>query len=195
MNFENSLLTALFLHSFHFKCLFYAIKLLYYINYYDIIKFRKVYYKNILIFSIFKEDIFMENTVNNEVNNGMVNISDEVIASMAAHIAESVEGVSGMVGTVAGGVAEFLGMKSPTKGVKIVKEEDKVSLTLSIAVEYGSKIPDVAWEIQDKVKVEIETMTGLAVDVVNISVDAIFVAEDTLNEKVGKEEAEKKTEE
>lgn len=122
----------------------------------------------------------MENTVNSEnfKDNGTVNISDEVVAVMASLAATSVKGVAGMSGGVVGGFAELLGKKSLSKGVKIVKETENVSLELSIIVEYGTKIPDVAWEVQDKVKAEIETMTGINVKSVSVSVDGINVPSD-----------------
>ena len=50
-----------------------------------------------------------------------------------------------------------------------------VTLDLSIIVEYGAKIPDVAWEIQEKVKSEVEAMTGLTVVAVNVSVEGVSV--------------------
>lgn len=130
----------------------------------------------------------MENTINPEIfeDNGTVNISDEVIAVMASLAATGVSGVAGMSGGVADGFAQLLGKKSLSKGVKITKDGDKLALDLSVVVEYGTKIPDVSWEVQDKVKNEIETMTGLLVSAVNVSVDGI---------NVPAEEAPKKKEE
>lgn len=135
----------------------------------------------------------MENTVNSEnfKDNGTVNISDEVVAVMASLAATGVSGVAGMSGGVAGGIVELLGKKSLSKGVRIVKEADSVLLELSVIVEYGAKIPDVAWEIQDKVKTEIETMTGIAVSGVNVSVESINVpADETKKDEVSADTAE-----
>lgn len=135
----------------------------------------------------------MENTVNSEnfKDNGTVNISDEVVAVMASLAATGVSGVAGMSGGVAGGIVELLGKKSLSKGVRIVKEADSVLLELSVIVEYGAKIPDVAWEIQDKVKTEIETMTGVAVSGVNVSVESINVpADETKKDEVSADTAE-----
>lgn len=122
----------------------------------------------------------MENTVNPEFfeDNGTVNISDEVVAVMASLAATGVNGIVGMSGGVADGFAELLGKKSLSKGVKITKDGSKMTLDLSVVVEYGAKIPDVAWEVQEKVKNEIETMTGLEVALVNVNVDGINVPAD-----------------
>lgn len=122
----------------------------------------------------------MENTTNPEIfdNNGNVNISDEVVAVIASMAAAGVKGVVGMVSGVAGGFAELIGKKNLSKGVKIVKTENQVTLDLSIIVEYGAKIPDVAWEVQEKVKGEVEAMTSLEVAAVNISVEGVNVPAD-----------------
>ena len=87
--------------------------------------------------------------------------------------ASEVSGVASMVSGVAGNFAELIGMKNTSKGVKIAKEGDTVSLDLAIVVEYGAKIPDVSWNVQSKVKSDVEAMTGLSVSAVNVSVDSI----------------------
>lgn len=133
----------------------------------------------------------MENNINAEVfeNNGTVNISDEVVAVIASLAASEVKGVVGMVSNMASGIAELLGKKNLSKGVKITKDEAGVKLDLSIIVEYGAKIPDVAWEVQDKVKNEVESMTCLDIAAVNVSVDSVNVPV-TETAKLVKEEAE-----
>lgn len=117
----------------------------------------------------------MESSVNPEVveNNGSVNIADEVIAVIASMAASEVKGVASMVSGVAGNFAELIGMKNTSKGVKITKDDDSVTLDLAIMVEYGAKIPDVSWNVQSKVKGDVEAMTGLSVSAVNVSVESI----------------------
>lgn len=134
------------------------------------------------------------NSVNNEAfdNSGNVNISDEVVSVIASMAAAGVSGVSGMVGGVAGGFVELLGKKNLSKGVKITTDNGKVSLDLAIIVEYGAKIPDVAWDVQEKVKSEVEVMTGLEVIAVNISVEGVNVPSEPKKAKT--EEAEKPAE-
>lgn len=133
----------------------------------------------------------MENTVNPEVNeNGNVNISDEVISIIASLATAAVEGVAGMVSTISGGFAELLGKKNPSKGVKVSVTEKDVTIDLAIIVEYGTKIPDIAWEIQEKVKSEVEAMTGLHVAAVNISVDGVNVPKVEREEKTQEVTAE-----
>ena len=129
----------------------------------------------------------MESSVNPEVveNNGSVNIADEVVAVIASMAASEVSGVASMVSGVAGNFAELIGMKNTSKGVKIAKEGDTVSLDLAIVVEYGAKIPDVSWNVHSTVKSDVEAMTGLSVSAVNVSVDSITApaAEEKQEEK------------
>lgn len=117
-----------------------------------------------------------ENMVNEEVKkSGSINISNDVVSIVASLAASSVKGVSGMVSSISGGIAELLGKKNMSKGVKVSVSDKDVTLDLSIIVEYGAKIPDVAWEIQEKVKSEVEAMTGLTVVAVNVSVEGANV--------------------
>lgn len=118
----------------------------------------------------------MENIVNPEIEqNGNVNISDEVVSIIASLAASEVKGVAGMANSLSGGFAELLGKKNLSKGVKVNLDAESVALDLSVIVEYGTKIPDVAWNVQEKVKNEVEAMTGLTVTAVNISVDGVNV--------------------
>lgn len=126
-----------------------------------------------------------------QVNCGSVNISNDVVSIVASLAASSVKGVSSMVSGVSGGFAELLGKKNMSKGVKVSVADKKVTLDLAIIVEYGTKIPDVAWEIQEKVKSEVEAMTGLSVAAVNVSVEGVNVPQSdnaksqTVGEKIG----------
>ena len=118
----------------------------------------------------------MENTINPGFEeNGNVNISDEVISVIASLAASEVKGIAGMCGGFGGGIVELLGKKNLSKGVKLTVTEKSVALELSVIAEYGAKIPAVAWELQKKVKSEVEAMTGLEVSAVNISVDGVNV--------------------
>ena len=119
---------------------------------------------------------------------GNVVISDEVISVIAAIAAKSVEGVNSMQSSITGGFVELLGKKNPSKGVKVTVEDNSVEIDLSISVNYGAKINDVAWEIQGKVKNEVESMTGYEVKAVNISVDGIVMPKEEKEEKTGEKE-------
>ncbi len=106
-------------------------------------------------------------------NNGKINISEEVIAVVAGVAASEVQGVAEMNNSLAGGITELLGKKNYSKGVKVEIEEEQVKISLSVTVSYGCNIPDVATEVQEKVKREVETMTSLKVISVDVFVNAI----------------------
>ncbi len=104
---------------------------------------------------------------------GTVKISDDVVSIISGIAATEVKGVAGMSGGIAGGIAELLGRKNQSKGVKVTIGEKEVNIDLHVIMEYGVKIPDVAWEIQEKFKKAVETMTGLNVVEVNIHVQGV----------------------
>jgi len=120
----------------------------------------------------------MERCIMDEENNvlddyGSVKISEEVVAIIAGIAATDVPGVAGMSGGIAGGIAEILGRKNLSKGVKVEVGEKEAAIDLYIIVEFGARIPEVAWDIQEKVKTAVQTMTGLNVIEVNIHVQGV----------------------
>ena len=115
-----------------------------------------------------------EKVLNTNIDkDGNISISTDVIATISAIAAKSIEGVSGMVNSLTGGFAELLGKKNPSKGVKVTLNGKDVKIDMFVVVEYGVKIPDVAWEIQGKTKNEVEAMTGLNVTAVNVNIEGV----------------------
>lgn len=114
---------------------------------------------------------------------GTVKIADEVVAIIAGLAATEVLGVAGMSGGLAGGIAEILGRKNLTKGVKVEVGEKQAAIDLFLIVEYGVKIPEVAWHVQENVKKAIESMTGLDVIEVNIHIQGVKIAGDEKEEE------------
>lgn len=115
----------------------------------------------------------MLNNENTQKEYGQIKIADEVVAIVAGLAATEIKGVAGMSGGIAGGIADILGKKNLTKGVKVEVGEKETAIDLFIIVEYGARIPDVCWEIQERVKKAVETMTGLNVVEVNIHVQGV----------------------
>ena len=94
-----------------------------------------------------------------------IQISNDVIAVISGVAVSEVQGVSSMAGGFAGGISEVLsGKKNLAKGIKVDKDENKVKIDVNIIVEYGTRIPDVAFEIQNRVKTSVENMTGLGIE-------------------------------
>ena len=136
-----------------------------------------------------------EKVLNTNIDkDGNIAISNDVIATIAAIAAKSIDGVYGMVNSLTGGFAELLGKKNPSKGVKVTVNDRDVKIDMFVVVEYGVKIPDVAWEIQGKTKSEVEAMTGLNVTAVNVNIEGVnTVTAETEAVEAAAEDAEKET--
>jgi uncharacterized alkaline shock family protein YloU len=118
----------------------------------------------------------MDENVQGVVNDvGTIKITDEVVAIISGIAAMEVPGVAAMSGGIAGGIAEALGRKNLSKGVKVEVGEKETAIDLYIIVEYGFRIPEVAWMIQEKVKQAVEDMTGLRVVEVNIHIQGVNI--------------------
>lgn len=103
-----------------------------------------------------------------------IKIADDVVAVIAGIAVSEVQGVSEMSGSFAGGISEVLsGKKNLAKGIKVEATEKTTKIDVNIIVEYGVRIPDIAFEIQNKVKKAVETMTGLTVTEVNVHVQGV----------------------
>lgn len=109
-----------------------------------------------------------------KTENEGIQISNDVVAVIAGVAVSEVPGVAGMSGGFAGGITEVLsGKKNLAKGIKVEVEGEKAKIDVNIIVEYGSRIPDVAFEIQNRVKKAVENMTGLKVEEVNVHVQGV----------------------
>ncbi len=109
-----------------------------------------------------------------KTENEGIQISSDVVAVIAGVAVSEVQGVSGMSGGFAGGITEVLsGKKNLAKGIKVEINDDTAKIDVNIIVEYGSRIPDVAFEIQNRVKKSVESMTGLKVEEVNVHVQGV----------------------
>ena len=140
-----------------------------------------------------KEENLVENEVvettdvkETEVNG--IKIAEEVVAKIAGIAAAEVKGVFGMNGGLVEGFSEIFGKKSFSKGVKVQVTEKDATIDLYIIVEYGCRIPDIAWEIQNRVKTSVENMTGLKVLEVNIHVQGVNLPKDAKNAEAPKTE-------
>ena len=108
------------------------------------------------------------------LQNNNIKIADDVVAVIAGVAVSEVQGVFGMSGGFAGGISEVLsGKKNLAKGIKVEVTDKTTKIDVNIIVEYGTRIPDVAYEIQNKVKKAVETMTGLTVTEVNVHVQGV----------------------
>lgn len=100
----------------------------------------------------------------------VVRVSDDVISTIAGAALGEVKGV---VVSTPGLVGGLLGRKGTGRGIKIETEGNAVTLDVTIMVEYGARIPEVAAEIQARLRTAIEEMTGKFVRAVNVTVQGI----------------------
>ena len=125
--------------------------------------------------------------------NDTIKIANEAVATYAGIAVSEVQGVYGMSGGFAGLTEALSGKKNLTKGIKVDVSEKNAKIDVSIIVEYGARIPDVAYEIQTRVKKAVENMTGLKVLEVNVHVQGVHAITEKEKEKV--ESAEEPKEE
>ena len=128
----------------------------------------------------------------NEPDNSTVEISNDVVSVIAGVAISEVPGVYGMAGGFAAGLTgAFTGKKNLGKGIKVDVGEKSTKIDVNIIVEYGARIPDIAFEIQNRVKKSVENMTGLKVAEVNVHVQGVKTEKDdeeeAENEKEDKE--------
>ncbi len=128
--------------------------------------------------------------------NDSLKISDNVVSDIAGIAILEIPGVAGMAGKI---TEVFSGKSNLSKGIKVDVGEKDARIDVNIIVEYGVRIPDIAFEIQTKVKKSVESQTGLKVLAVNVNVQGVnFKKEDRkamMKEEKMQEESENKNEE
>ena len=121
-----------------------------------------------------KEEVNETGEIALESDSNEIKIADDVVAVIAGVAVSEVPGVYEMAGGFAGGISEVLsGKKNLAKGIKVEVGEKDTKIDVNIIVEYGVRIPDVAFEIQNRVKKAVQTMTGLNVTEVNVHVQGV----------------------
>ena len=136
--------------------------------------------------TIYESEITIENTEGETSN---IQIADDVVAIIAGKAVSDAPGVYAMAGGFAGGISEVLsGKKNLSKGIKVDVGEKETKIDVNIIVEYGSRIPDVAFEIQNRVKKSVENMTGLKVSEVNVHVQGVRTEKEENNNEESEEQ-------
>ena len=112
-----------------------------------------------------------------DVNLGIVKISDEVISVVAAVASSEIKVVVEIVHCLVSANNKF-SKKGLGKGVKVSVDNEEAIIEMAISVEYGIKIPDLVYKVQDNVKNTVQAITGLKVSMVNIYVQNIVILKD-----------------
>ena len=114
-----------------------------------------------------------ENYISCSVETGSINISEDVISTIVRNTASEVEGVAALSNTAGAEIAEMIGLKTVSKGVKVQFVEEKIVVDVIITVEYGCNIVKVAQSVQDKVMSLVQASTGIEQAEVNVHVSGI----------------------
>ena len=107
-----------------------------------------------------------------------IRISSEVIAVIAGVVSNDIPGISGMSGGIVGGIAEKLGRRDLTKGIKVKVDEDRVTIDLNVIAEYGASIVDSTDKLKKEIRGNVENTTGLKVESININVIGLDVPQE-----------------
>ncbi len=101
-------------------------------------------------------------------------ISDDVIATIAATVLSEIQGVASVPGGIVSGI---LGRKGASKGIKVEASDQEVVIDVAVIMNYGTKIPEVAAQVQTKIREAVEEITGMYVRAVNVSVQGMRLPE------------------
>jgi len=118
-------------------------------------------------------------------NLGDIKIAPEVLATVVSRIVINTQGVAGLVAHSKGGFGTLLGVKEMEEGIKVdLANNQQMSAYISVIVEYGSIIIDVAKNLQSAVKKEIEKNAGLSVNSVDVNIMGIKMAKKNAKNQV-----------
>ncbi|SCW39474.1 Uncharacterized conserved protein YloU, alkaline shock protein (Asp23) family [Paenibacillus tianmuensis] len=113
-----------------------------------------------------------------EIQTGLIRISDDVVATIAGLAALETPGIADMSGGISEGLAKRLSGKNVQKGVSVEVGQVETAIDLRVIVNYGSKIHEVCRDLQENVRDAVENMTGLTVVEVNIKVEGVAFREE-----------------
>ncbi len=114
------------------------------------------------------------------VENGSIQIAEDVVASVAAMAAMEVDGVCGLNAGIGSDIAKMLGKKDITKGVRITGGKDApLAIECNVVARIGTSVFDLAKAVQTAVKTSVESTTGLVVEQVNVNIGGISMQRET----------------
>ena len=106
------------------------------------------------------------------LNGGMIHISEDVIAELARKTIQGIPNIK-----TAGLASKFsIGRRSGGIRVSVEHNQGSVSVDAYVLVKYGQRIPDLAWDVQEKIKDNLERYTGYDVKAVNVNVQGIYTS-------------------
>ena len=107
---------------------------------------------------------------------GNVNIADEVLSLLAYKATIDVEGVASMTGGLMTDLAGLVRKGEIPKGVRIIKDDEEVTVEVSVEVEYGKDMTEIASGIQTGVAKALKDMAGIDVAAVNVNIAGVHIS-------------------
>lgn len=114
-----------------------------------------------------------DNYISCKAENGSINISEDVISTMVRTAITEIDGVAGISNTAGAELAEFIGIKTVSKGIKVQIVDDTIKVDAVILVRYGCNIVNVAKEVQNSVTEAVQAITGIDKAEVNVHVSGV----------------------
>ena len=109
------------------------------------------------------------------LDNGSVQISEDVIADVVVHAISEVEGVVGINTKPGADIAEFIGKKNWGRGLKIaVSDDNAVSIDCNITVSYGQNVVNIANTVQNAIINAVKSLAAIQIAAVNVNVCGII---------------------
>ncbi|MEG1632708.1 MAG: Asp23/Gls24 family envelope stress response protein [Oscillospiraceae bacterium] len=114
-----------------------------------------------------------ENYITCHEDNGSINISEDVVVAMVRATINEIDGVAAISNNGGAELAELLGIKSVSKGVKVQLSEGGIVVDTVIMIRYGANIVSVARQVQEAVTAAVESMAGMGTPTVNVHVSGV----------------------
>ena len=114
-----------------------------------------------------------DNYISCKAENGSINISEDVISTMVRTAITEIDGVAGISNTAGAELAELIGIKTVSKGIKVQIVDDTIKVDAVILVRYGCNIVNVAKEVQNSVTEAVQAITGIDKAEINVHVSGV----------------------
>ena len=110
---------------------------------------------------------------------GIIHISEDVIVELARKTIQGIPNIK-LAGTIQklSSKSGIGGKRSGGVRVSVDQSQGNISIDAYVVVKYGQRIPDLAWDVQEKIKDNLERYTGYEVKAVNVNVQGIYTTPD-----------------
>lgn len=107
-----------------------------------------------------------------DLASGTYKLSEDALTTIIADAISQIDGIAESAGAI-GTIPRFIGKHRRVRNLKIDINDRTIALNLEIGILYGFVIPEVAGAAQKAIKQAVESMTGLTVRAVDITISNI----------------------